>query len=408
MPFLQRQVGPVFLGRQAGGSDHQIDSLAEVQIRVLNGIIEQLSDISNHAIDIIDNVKVECDLINNRTEKIVDRVWKVRRKVEDLKSDEKVSNVTEDQARPDEDLEGQFFTPENRPQTIQQLYLKAEPMPDLDLLQPFREDDVRCRHVYSHPGYFFELWKTQFEEAARKEKARRKEERKLRKKKNDKTPKRKQIEKLEKIRTQVDRLREEAEAKGHHIRKHPQISFDQDTMADKPPSVIIKEAKARSLSVADSDLPPILEPPGPEADTQKTAGPSGPPPPPLTGSYTPSDLPPPPASPSPPVPPAPPAAPVPPPPPVFAGPALSPIPKSGETVRRREPAATVDTRSDLLQQIKEKRNLKKVQRRQSGTVTTKKFGIASIFEKAMEDIHQAKGYSDDEDNEDSDDWSDDE
>ena len=83
-----------------GGSDHQIDSLAEVQIRVLNGIIEQLSDISNHAIDIIDNVKVECDLINNRTEKIVDRVWKVRRKVEDLKSDEKVSNVTEDQARP--------------------------------------------------------------------------------------------------------------------------------------------------------------------------------------------------------------------------------------------------------------------------------------------------------------------
>ena len=418
MPFVQRQVTPVFLGRQTGQTDHQMESLAEAQIRVLNGIVEQLSDISNHAIDIIDNIKVECDMINKRTEKMVERVSLVSKKVEQLKTDEKVSNVTEDQPRSDWNLDGQFFTPENRPQTIQYLYLKADPMPDLELVQPFRDDDVRSRHVYSNPGYFFELWRAEFQEATRKEKAKRREERKLRKK-DKKAPTRKQIEKLDKIETQKDRRIKEAMAAGLYIMKYPPISGD---MIDKSPSQII--AKSRSFSVKDSDLPPIMDPPDIEANVE-ILDPSDPPlDPPVHLSSTPSSpppsqssptvIPPPPAPPAPPPPPVAPTAPIPPPPPMLTtalGSNLSSLMKTTQLtpVPKREPAATVDTRSDLLKQIKEKRNLKKVQRKQSQKTTSKKSGIAGIFEKALEDIQQAKGYSDDDEEGDSyDDWSDDE
>ena len=398
MPFIQRQVAPVFLARLSRGNDQEIDSLAETQIRVLNGIIEQLSDISDHATDIIDNIKVDCDAINQRAEKVIERLSQVSRKVSEMKTDEKVTNVLEDQGRADEDMEGQFFTPDNRPHTILQLYVRAAPMPDLDILQPFRDDEVECRHVYSHPGYFFELWKAQFEEAARKEKEKRREERKLRKKNRIKTPGRKKIENLTKIQTQVERQRMAAMAAGHHIKSYhpiPQISVD---MIDRPPSEII--AKSRSISVQDSDLPPVID-----------MTPSSPPPAPLPLSSPPPCQSPPPPTPAPP---AAPTAPMPPPPPMpttgskdlgsnlsssLKTVQLSPVPSKKST-------ATVDTRSDLLKQIKEKRNLKKVQRRQSLTVTSKKPGIAGIFEKALEDIQQAKGYSDDEDDDDSDNWSD--
>ena len=179
MPFIQRQVAPVDLGRLRGDrkdTNQQIDSLAETQIRVLNGVIEQLSNISNHASDIIDNIKQDCDIINQRTEKVIERVQKASKKVEEMRTDEKVSNVMEDQVRGDTDMESQFLTPENRPQTIKDLYINADPMPKLDILQAYRDDDLKCKHIYSHPGFFFELWKAQFEEAARKEKIRLREE----------------------------------------------------------------------------------------------------------------------------------------------------------------------------------------------------------------------------------------
>ena len=415
MPFIHRQVAPVFLGRLNKDDGQQIKCLADTQIRVLNGVIEQLSDISNQATDIVENIKDDCDKINERTGKIFERVIKVRQKVEEMKTEEKVGAVVEDQVREHQDMDAQFFTPENRPHKIQELYLKADPIPNMDILQPYREDDLKCRHVYSHPGFFFELWKKEFEEAARKEKERRREERKLRKKNRKKEPKRKQVE-YTKLKTTTDRYIEEAIRKGTYIPNKALIERK------------LKTAAEASVEITDLPLPPplpaekISEPPTPLSSLDL-------PPPPVSASpeppqHLPVILP----APEPPIvlpqrrapeapqaPPAPqaPTGPMPPPPPpppvgnqISAGSMASQIAEAKlNPVVRKETTPSVDTRSDLLKQIKEKRNLKKVQRRQSLTLKTKKTGIAGIFEKALEDMASAKCYSDDEDDDDSDDWS---
>ena len=405
MPFIQRQVAPVFLGKLNKDDGREIKCLADTQIRILNGIIEQLSDISNQATDIVENIKDDCDKINQRTGRIFERVSKVQQKVEEMKTEEKVCNVVEDQVREQEDLDGHFFTPENRPQKIQELYLKANPIPNMDILQPYRDDDLKCQHVYSHPGFFFELWKAQFEEAARKEKEKRREERKLRKKNRKKEPKRKQVE-YTKLKTTTQRHIEAAIAAGIYI---PNLN--------KPRDGTLQPVAEASLDLANLPLPTemTVETPLPPPDLPPPASSPSPDPPRappliLAAPEVPLIVAPPPRAP-----PAPPAGPVPPPPPP---PPVGHQPSAGSTsiasqiaqaklnpVVKEETTTSVDTRSDLLKQIKEKRNLKKVQRRQSLTMTTKKTGIAGIFEKALEDIAGAKCYSDDEGDDDSDDWS---
>ena len=411
MPFIHRQVAPVFLAKLNKDDGQEINCLADTQIRILNGIIEQLSDMSNLATGIVENIKNDCDKINERTGEIFERVSKVRQQVEEMKTEEKVSNVVEEQFREQQDMDGQFFTPENRPQKIQELYVKADPIPNMDILQPYRDDELKCRHVYSHPGYFFELWKAQFEEAARKEKERRREERKQRKKGKKKEPKRKVVV-YKQLKTTRQRHIEEAIAKGIYVPskseegKFSPVEETPPELADLP----LPPGMSVDLPLPPPDLlPPVSSslPEPPEA------------PPVISSAPEPQHIPPPapkaPEAPQAPPAPEPPKSPMPPPPPPgsLRAPGLQPSSgnisaqiaqtKLNPVVRKH---STVDTRSDLLQQIKEKRNLKKVQKRQSLTVTPKT-GIAGIFEKALEDIAGAKCYSDDEDD-DSDDWSEEE
>ena len=99
----------------------------------------------------------------------------------------------------------------------QDLYDKADKLPNFDSLQCYEDSGKICKTNYSDPGYFMELWKTEFEQAAkkeRKEKRRRKKERLANKKKE---PKRKVITKLNHIETRIDRARKKLEAEGNPL-----------------------------------------------------------------------------------------------------------------------------------------------------------------------------------------------
>ena len=176
MPFILRQIQPVALARvdkEDEAAEGQINSLADIQIRVLTNIIEQFGDISHRASEIIENIGEECEKINKRTEKITARVNHVEKVVADMKTDDKTQMMIDEPAVSSDWTDSQLFTPENRPQIITEIYVKADPMPNLGVLQQFREDEKQCYSFYSHPGYFFELWKAQFQEAARIEKKKR-------------------------------------------------------------------------------------------------------------------------------------------------------------------------------------------------------------------------------------------
>jgi hypothetical protein len=49
------------------------------------------------------------------------------------------------------------------------LYETAEKVPNLELLQSYRLDDLNCSKLYSNPGMFFDIWKEEVIEKAKKE-----------------------------------------------------------------------------------------------------------------------------------------------------------------------------------------------------------------------------------------------
>ena len=108
MPLILHQVFPVFLAK---GDPHGVDTLSDVSIHVLGNIITQLSDLSDHSTDIINNITVECENINKRTNAIANRVKNVAKTIDDVPTDVKVdASVIDDPFRGFDKLEGQLFT----------------------------------------------------------------------------------------------------------------------------------------------------------------------------------------------------------------------------------------------------------------------------------------------------------
>ena len=127
MPFIQRQVKPSFLSKTAENAEteedkrEEIGTLSDVNIVVLTNIIQQLSSISEHATSIINNITEECVAINNRTEKITERVRAVAEEIGNIPVDTKVNSaILEDPPRDLRSLDEQLFTSNTRPQTIQE------------------------------------------------------------------------------------------------------------------------------------------------------------------------------------------------------------------------------------------------------------------------------------------------
>ncbi len=61
-----------------------------------------------------------------------------------------------------------LFTPDSRPHAILDMYDGCERVPNLGLVQEFREDDKDCRKLYSDPGMFFRIWRDHVIEEAKK------------------------------------------------------------------------------------------------------------------------------------------------------------------------------------------------------------------------------------------------
>ena len=460
MPFILRQVQPVSLARD-GKDDKEaegsINSLADIQIRVLTNIIEQFGDISDRAAEIIENIGNECQKINTRTEKIAERVSKVKSQVAEMKVDEKTQVMIDEPAVSSDWVDSQLFTPENRPAIMREIYEKADTMPKLSILQEYREDDRLCSSFYSHPGYFFELWKAEFEEAARIEKEKRKAARKEKRKKKGTKPKRKVVQYTH-IKTRNEKLREKLEKEGVLVRGK-QISLDieslptitrqsvdidnthtifsitehepsfPDSAADTSEnnnsgqlSICPPQEESSTIlsshSIGPPPPPPPCTPMTPTAPAGLPAPPEqGPPPPPGQGPPPPPGQGPPPPPPpmigssGPPPPPGIPSGPSGPPPPQPAKLSLAEQLAQAKLSKPKEAAApapaSVDTRSDLLTQIKMGRQLKKVQKTEQ-VAKRRMSGMAGVFEREMESRRQYFEDSEEEDDYDSDsEWDDD-
>jgi hypothetical protein len=68
------------------------------------------------------------------------------------------------------ELDAGLFSRASRPLAVQDLYLRCEGVPKVDIMQPYRDDTAICTKLYSDPGMFFDLWRKSMLEMAHKAK----------------------------------------------------------------------------------------------------------------------------------------------------------------------------------------------------------------------------------------------
>ena len=52
-----------------------------------------------------------------------------------------------------------FFTRKSRSKTLTDMYDCCDPLPNFDLVQGYRDDELECKKMYSDPDWFFRIWR---------------------------------------------------------------------------------------------------------------------------------------------------------------------------------------------------------------------------------------------------------
>jgi len=345
MPLVVRRIEPVSVGRKKLvfsdatnlTENNLVHSKEECANRTLSNILRQLASLGQHAVDIFEGLEKESESLQNRTQDLNKRIVSVEETLKKLNLElEENEGIIGDKPTFDQDrdwkaklgIEAGLFTLQSRPKAISNLYETAEKLPNLECLQSYRLDDLNCTKLYSNPGMFFDIWKEEIIEKAKKEaKALRKKN-----KKREKQSIRKELQAgdLVKIETRNQKLLREAIERGDVTgparksempdlnRKSRVPDSEKGSESPKtPPPPAFNRLDSFDDDPDDGSFPPPPPPPDFHEDYIEDSY-IPPPPPPPGGDETP--LPPPPpgpgaGAPQPPPPPGPGAGPPPPPPP---------------------------------------------------------------------------------------------
>jgi len=455
MPFIQRQVEPVFLAQDAGKT---VDDQEDLQSRILANIMDQLGDLGRHAADIMAGIGKECEEVNVRMASLSQRLDKVGvlTKNFDINGEDPSIMVdpSEVQKLCESSKSSQLLTPASRPTAVQERYNQAEPPPKVHILQHVRdahadpklpeEKKIKCLKLYSDPSFFYQHWMDEMlasTEKKRKEKEGKKEEKgKNRKKK--KREERRVITGIGDIETIDDLIRktvtgtvvtqQEIVDARKSFRKTQSFrdDFDPNQLDEykDPQDDQSKEPQPAATSIA----PPPPPPPGargalgvpPTPPNNKTVPVVAPTPtPPALQAQVPQASSQPASTTGPPPPPPPPIAPPPPPPLGCSGlssgpqPPKPPPPSSGGGLTMQEEIAMgktlkstpapapkqVDARSGLLQQIAAGKKLKKVDMTEKKQEPKKQEGMFGAIEDALDKRMKAMHSDDEDEDDDSDD-----
>jgi len=459
MPFIQRQVEPVFLAQDAGKT---VDDQEDLQSRILANIMDQLGDLGRHAADIMAGIGKECEEVNVRMASLSQRLDKVGVLTMNFDINGEDPSIMVDPSEVQKLCESskssQLLTPASRPTAVQERYNQAEPPPKVHILQHVRdahadptlpeEKKIKCLKLYSDPSFFYQHWMDEMlasTEKKRKEKEGKKEEKGKKKKEKKKREERRVITGIGDIETIDDLIRktvtgtvvtqQEIVDARKSFRKTQSFrdDFDPNQLDEykDPQADQSKEPQPATPSIATAGIvPPPPPPPG-----APRGAPGVPPPPPNNKSATvvaPTPTVPTPqaqlpqainqftSTTGPPPPPPPPVAPPPPPPLGCSGGPQPPKPPPassgggltiqeqiamGKTLKSTPAPAPkqVDARSGLLQQIAAGKKLKKVDMTEKKQEPKKQEGMFGAIEDALDKRMKAMHSDDEDEDDDSDD-----
>jgi len=444
MPFIQRQVEPVFLAQDAGKT---VDDQEDLQSRILANIMDQLGDLGRHAADIMAGIGKECEEVNVRMASLSQRLDKVGvlTKNFDINGEDPLIITLAPPEVQELCKSSQLLTPASRPTAVQERYNQAEPPPKVHILQHVRdahadptlpeEKKIKCLKLYSDPSFFYQHWMDEMlasTEKKRKEKEGKKEEKGKKKKKKEREERR-VITDIDDIKTIDDWIVESVTGtvvtQQEIVDARKSFRKTQSFRDDFDPNQL-DEYKDPQADESKEPQPPPPPPPGalgvpPTPPNNKTAHVVAPTPtPPALQAQVPQSI----CQPAsnnigPPPPPPPPVAPPPPPPPGCSGlssgppPPKPPPPSSGGGLTIQEQIAKgktlkstpapapkqVDARSGLLQQIAAGKKLKKVDMTEKKQEPKKQEGMFGAIEDALDKRMKAMHSDDEDEDDDSDD-----
>eukprot|EP00045_Choanoeca_perplexa_P007870 m.72380 g.72380 ORF g.72380 m.72380 type:complete len:496 (+) comp14255_c0_seq1:125-1612(+) len=298
MPIVQRTVAPVQICREPIPPKCR-NELQFVAVNAIAGLVRQLGDIARHADEIFgDLVEISTD-IAKRTGQAEQRLRAAGQTVATLRVVTKfdASDLISDSTyQRDHPVDQRVISNMAKPGSLVDKYRGCDPPPDLNKLNPYRDDNLISLSKYTDPGFFLRLWVQQMRaETEEKRKKRRKKKRGAR---SQTAGSRKQVARVNK-------------------KEYSAMGAEFASPQKRQPAAPAQQARPSSLAQSAGPPPPKpgAPPPGPPS---KPAGAPPPPPskpssapPPPPGGSRPTAAPP---GPPPPGPPPPGAGPPPPPP----------------------------------------------------------------------------------------------
>jgi hypothetical protein len=147
MPFTKYQVEPTKIAaNKVPSTELASNTLESISNSTLVNIIKQLSSLSEHCVNLFDDLGREACRINERSINLQKRIENLRTHVNKVNADEDENNLKsmDDQLLMVEKfnrnikMDQKLFLKSEMPVFLQELYEKAEPPPQLDQFDKFR------------------------------------------------------------------------------------------------------------------------------------------------------------------------------------------------------------------------------------------------------------------------------
>ncbi|CAK5077339.1 unnamed protein product [Meloidogyne enterolobii] len=164
MPLTTRSVSPVNLSLHRLPDSVKQDELQCITNGTFANLIRQLSSLSRHAQQIFSDIHREVLKIDHRTNTLFLRVERLAQKVAQQSQNSLDQTNLEEAAlrkafKSCNIIDQHSLSRQTLPTSLQEQYQQCDPPPELNELNPYREDEKEALRYYTDPGYFFELWR---------------------------------------------------------------------------------------------------------------------------------------------------------------------------------------------------------------------------------------------------------